>query len=225
MDRAGAAAFVLLASLAIVAGGCGDGGTPVVDGGATLDARHADGPDSAGRGSALELEWRTKPRLGDAPKGPWAIVITDMTLSLQDVRVVGDAATLTRAAFVVAFDPIEEAWPVLRFAPALPGLYARLVARVVTYEVHGSLEVGDERREFVVVDEPPAALTFDVPLGGVELEPGKTSRARLDVRIGAALDEVNWAFIEPVEGVLMIDGESEQIRELREDLVERITRG
>jgi hypothetical protein len=215
MDRAGVRVLAMIASLAMA---CGDDVVEQPD--ASTDDGGVDIDTDAGENvSALEIEWRTSPKLDDDPKGAWELVLTHAKFSLEDVRVVGDAATLMKSSLELDFKGEER--PVLRFSSAPPGLYASLIGRIKSYELRGTIVVDSETVEFEIKDEPPGALSFQVQLQGVEVVPGETERVRIDIEVDDVIEEIDWTMVGEVDGVLTIDGDSAEVEAVRDELAEQ----
>lgn len=213
MVRAGVGALALLTALFAA---CGDGDARSPD--ASTGDGGAGGSDGGDGLSALELEWWTDPQLNDDPEGPLDLVVTHAKFTLEDIRVAGDAATLTRGSAELDFSRDDS--PTVRFAPADPGFYASVIGRIAAYQVRGTIDWQGQTREFRIDDEPGQEPTFAVQLQDVEVLPGETTVVPLEIELDRVVEEIDWSMVEIEDGAFQIDRESDVIGEVREELAE-----
>lgn len=211
MVRAGLGALALAV---LLVPGCGDDDPTLPDAGEG-DADVGDVDADTGV-SALELEWKLDPRLNDEPVGPLRLVVTEARFSLEDLRVVGDADVLQRSSYELDFERDDA--PLLRFAPAAPGIYASFVGRIKAYRVRGTIELEGEEWEFEISDEPPPSVGYAIPLQNVEVLPGETERVKLEIEIERVIEEIDWSMVEVDDGVLEVEKDSDVIDDVRDEL-------
>lgn len=174
------------------------------------DARVDDGdggvnpgdPDARpGDVSAIELEFRTDPEVPtDSLGSPWAATITRVAFDLDDLRIVGDAATLNKADIDLEFTEREHIKQL--FAPAAPGMYATFIGHIDRYEIEGTVDVGGSTEDFRISDTPSASTTFVVQLGNVDVAAGQTKSLRIDIELSDFVNGIDWDNAENEDGTL-----------------------
>lgn len=182
------------------------------------------GPDGGiepdGGSSGLIFEFVDDPAL---PVNEEDVTVTDMELSLKDVRAIGDSSPGTGPTYldmhVLSWEGGADASRIV-FAEAPTGIYSLFATQLVptvlashSYRIRGTVLLDGEVVEFEIRDEVP--LDLDLELGTLELEPGEdvTVRVRCDLaEIALSLD---WA-AQPRDGDrIRIEDDSPLIDEIR----------
>ena len=200
--------------LAFAGSGC-DGDPPGGRDGGDVDASV-----DSGNGDGLVFDLRASPELPAELGGDHAIELETVRLVLEDVRAIGDAATgddrTSRSTFDLAWG--EEADNRLIYPDAPPGIYARLLATVASYEMRGWVTLETGRVAFVVSDAA-ADLDLAIELGQPMLLPGSSLEIEVEVAVGEPLFEVGWSELAGADSIL-IDETSSVIGAVREHLAE-----
>lgn len=168
-------------------------------------------------------------RFGSEPDLPGALddsgsieaYIEEAALVLERVRAIGDSAPGDERTSVETFTlDWEEGEEELRFPRALPGVYSQLLGGIASYEIAGTIELEDGTWPFHI-SEPAVAIAFSVSLDQIALDPGMTREIEITIELSEVLRQIDWEAV-PVddEGVLRVDGDSEQITSVREKLQE-----
>ena len=221
------ALFALLAAACSVESGSRpDGGVvPGQDGGGP-------GPDAPVGSAGLVLEFRGLPALPAALGGDFDAELDEVRLDLEDVRAVGDAAPGDERT---SRDELRLEWRggassgeggddepqnepvVVTFDQAPPGLYSRLFAELVAYQIEGTVVVAEGgERDFEIDDSPSTGIAISISLGGVTLEAGETRRIIVEVSCADAVLDTPWDQVEEDEGELVVEDGSPQVAAVRE---------
>lgn len=196
---------------AILALACGDDHHPGVDGGGGGDADVTD--------ASLWFSFWAIPDIPGALDGG-IVTVTYARLDLESVRAVGDAAPgdeTTRSSLVLEWSS-EAAPEPLRFGDAPAGLYSHLSARLVAYELGGTVLLDGEALEFVIEDEPLVPLTLSVELSEVQVVPGDATRVDVAVDFRVPLDAIDWSSVDGSGGDIEIDSDDPQIGAVRDEI-------
>jgi hypothetical protein len=207
----------ILASALAAAVGCssgpGGGTDPELDGG----GGEIDAPDG-GEGGGLRLVLESDPDIPGSFEADYFPTMDEVELSLADFRAIGDAApgddrTLISTLRLTWSEGGDE---VVRFPDAPIGRYSRIRASVESFRLAGTCVIEGETWSWAIEDAATGGIDIDVTLENVEVMPGSETRVELDVDLERIYTHVeDWADIEEVAGVLLIDGSHPQIEELR----------
>jgi hypothetical protein len=222
------AALAVAAACAAVGNGCTVEPPPGADSGADPgDDGGGPGEDGATGQAGLILEFRSTPPVPADLGGEWDAELEEVRFDLRNVRAVGDAAPgderTSREELRLDWrdgedddgrsDPVQ-----VVFNQAPPGLYSYVLAQVDDYRISGTCEVTDSEYDYDI-DDQPSSLDITIELGGLNLEPGTTRTVVIDVSVASAVVDTDWAAVEPEDGELEIDHESDQIEAIRQRVV------
>lgn len=191
-----------------------------------------DDVDAAARGAGLEVVIYADIDNSNAKDGPPADVtltgLSRVELELEDVRAIGDAApgdertTIPRVVLDWHDDDVE----CLEFDNVPPGIYSRLLARVVRYRIDGTVEDSNLALEFTIEDTPPTPLSLTVDTEDVVVDVNEDGVLALELSIAPVLDAVDWEAQSPDgEGHVDIDGASSDIDGIRAAMGELLRPG
>lgn len=193
--------------------GPGGGTNPELDGG----GGEIDAPDG-GQGGGLRLVLGSDPGIPSSFAADYAPTMDEVELALADFRAIGDAApgddrTLVSTLRLTWSEGGDE---IVRFPDAPIGRYSRIRASLESFRIAGTCVIEGETWSWAIEDAATGGIDIDVFLANVEVMPGSETRVKLEVDLERLYDRVeDWADIEPVDGVLLIDGSHPQIGELR----------
>lgn len=195
---------------AILALACGDDHDQGVDAG---------GGDADVAEASLAFSFRSIPDIPGSLEADLGTI--DLArLELESVRAVGDAAPgdeTTRSSLILEWSAEAGPGPLV-FWNAPAGLYSRLSARVVGYEVRGTVAVDGETWTFVIEDAPLVPLTISLELSEVAVVPGEATRVDVEVDFEAVVGEIDWSSVESSGDELELGSDDPQIAGTREEI-------
>lgn len=172
-------------------------------------------------GSGLVFRFESEPGLGeDELGGEYNPVIDEAVLTLVQVRAIGDSATGDART---SADQLTLSWEEgdveeLYFPQAPPGIYAQLLAELVSFEITGTLQISGERVPFRIA-ETGANIEIAIGLDGLAIEPGMDRTVPISVELGDVIEAVDWEQVPAGEdGVLHVSPSSENMAQVRERL-------
>jgi hypothetical protein len=218
LAAAGSALALALSSLlALGCGGSeGDGGGPDAGDPGLADAT---GANTAG----LVFSFDTDPRLPSDGEEEEEPRIDSAEFVIRQIRAIGDAAPGDSRT---TLDVVDLAWPDggvdggdnrVAFPDAPAGIYSWLMGEVASYRIRGTVTVDGESGPFEIIDAPPSALSFEVPLGEVLLVAGQIREIAIEIELEGVVKAASWSDIEPNgDGVRVIDDSEGVISDIRE---------
>jgi hypothetical protein len=145
------------------------------------------------------------------------------SFEFQDIRAIGDAAPgddrTRRGQYRIDWREDETPNP-LSFPDAPPGIYSLLLARVVRYEVHGSVKWREEQPRYIIEDRPEVALSIAVELPDVEAQPGQVVVVEIEVDVNDIVTAIDWSEREPDDDEFRVGSEDEAIEEVRSEVTD-----
>jgi hypothetical protein len=194
----------------------------------SLGALDAGPPDAGADGDGattggLTFKFSTSPTLPNVTDG---LTVTEIRLSLHDVRAIGDAAPGDNRTYLPELDlewRTDNTGPqVVSFPMAPPGIYSALDAhfgggggsghRLVaggpgggggTYDIRGTVVVNGQTYPFEVEDDY-AMEPISVTLYGVQVDPHQMTIARIGLDLGSLAD-IDWTQVPFRDGELRLD--------------------
>jgi hypothetical protein len=186
------------------------------DPGTPQDAALPDG----GAGGGLTLTWTTTTPI----PGPVTddLRVDDALLSMRSIRALGDAATgeFTTASDVTLSWADGEAPDDIVFDQAPPGRYSSLELRLdgsPSLRLRGEVRLDGTWWPFEIIDDEATTVERELD---VELAPGQGVTIPLAFDLAALAALVDFADVEPDDGVLRVDDEASGLEPVREALHE-----
>jgi hypothetical protein len=165
-------------------------------------------PDAGGEG--LKLTWATEPIIpGSAGSN---VTVSSMVIRVDSLRVIGDAGPgdprTSKNTFQLSW--AQGQMPAaIAFADAPTGLYSKLTLQAnaflvdYSYEVYGTVRIGDVTHDYKIHDRDP--ITATVALSTM-LDPGNSATMSVRVNVADALSVINWSTLDNSDGgVLELD--------------------
>jgi hypothetical protein len=182
---------------------------PGADGGSAPDVEPTPTPDE----TVLVFRFQASPSLPGEVEGDFGaeIEIEEIRIALADVRAVGDAAPGDART---AVPELQLGWydgnapPDLAFAGAPPGLYSKLLARLVSYELHGEVTVGEDSYDLRIKDQVPLVFPISIDLAGIDVGVGQTTALDIWFDAGSVVAPIDWDQADQGGGKIEIDDQS-----------------
>ncbi len=164
------------------------------------------GPDAGGDADAdvddptdarLAFEFGTDPAVPGPFPGPGAPSVREIRFTLRDVRAIGDAATGSDTRI----DSFDLRWqggdsPGFELDAAPPGMYSSLLARVVEFEISGTVTIDGAVESFEIEDDE-VVDTLGIPLS-IQLAPDESRVVTVTFSGDGLFDGIDWASL-PIE--------------------------
>lgn len=204
-------------ALASLATACGPGtGTP-------------DGGDVDGGGGGGLVFAFVAPALDQQLGG---LYIDKLTVSMADLRAVGDAAPGDDRTYVarLAIELDSDARPELELRDAPPGRYSafefaidRAADGEEAWTMRGEVDVGGAVEEFTIEDD--ATTPVSLALVGLDLGPGEAVAVTISIDAAAVVDGIDWSSVPVDDGRRTIEPGSPLLPAIRARLADAISVG
>jgi hypothetical protein len=148
------------------------------------------------------------------------VTVDQIVLNLHNARATGDTDTSSVDRAQVSLD--GSTVPEVRFDEVQSGRYGlfefgieRAQDGAASWTMEGTV-ASDSNRDFLLEDEQ--GLSISLPLGALDLEPGKTATITVDVDVGSLCSDVDWTMVDTHDGDYEIDNDSSQMDGIRTNL-------
>jgi hypothetical protein len=182
-------------------------------------------PDGSMSESGLHVSWVSKPTL---PGSVGDITVDRATLSVQNLRVIGDAGDSTTTQPQTKLDWSSTASPsTIDFPEASPGLYSRIALELDgdlidnSYDITGSVLVSGTTHSYEISDRAESTVAINID---EDLLADSDVNVVIQLDIFSALAVINFATLKANDaGSLELDTDDDQMTAFRTQLVSSFT--